>query len=150
MTPGIAAAAQAMRPPDACQLEWSLHVACLRAPAPPSFLCASEGHRRPPPDQPQEVVTGAYEAFRGAYHRHPLTGPRARALALVALLWASRRLHGTNETNERYLLSQLAARAAQKKERPALPATPTRLMNKAFGQLASAVVTPPERSCAGS
>ena len=96
-------------------------------------------------DQPREVVDGAFGAFERAYTKQPVTGPKARALVLVALLWASRhpspqkkgclgfapRLHGNNAHNEKYLLSRLH--------------TAPRMMNKAFTTLARAVQ--PDRNC---
>lgn len=77
------------------------------------------------PPTPKEVLDGAYTVFEQVFVQHPLTGTKARALALVSLLWASRRLHGNNSCNEKYLLSALQ--------------TPTRLMNKAFSSLASVI-----------
>lgn len=75
-------------PSDACSQEWHIHIAPLR-------------------DQPKEVLDGAYTVFEQVFQQHPLTGTKARALALVSLLWASRRLHGNNSCNEKYLLSVL-------------------------------------------
>lgn len=102
-------------PPDAAAHEWALHTTGLT-------------------DQPKEVMDGAFDIFQRTYQQHPVTGPRARALTLMALLWATRRLHGTNSSNERYLLTELH--------------TPTRLMNRAFSTLAAVIQSAPERSCA--
>lgn len=93
-------------PNDACSQEWHVHIAPLR-------------------DQPKEVLDGAFAVFEQVFQQQPLTGTKARALALVSLLWASRRLHGNNSCNEKYLLSALQ--------------TPTRMMNKAFSTLASVI-----------
>lgn len=99
----LAAEAAATGPPDACLQEWTLHLRDIH-------------------NQPREVLDGAYAAFRQAFELHPVTGGKGRALALVSLLWASRRLHdqrerergldslcrfGNNPNNERYLLAQL-------------------------------------------
>lgn len=115
VTNGVALTVEAAVPPDACLQEWIGHIRGLR-------------------EQPKEVVDGALEVFRLAYARRPVTGPRARALALVSLLWASRRLHGNNPSSERVLLARLR--------------TSTRLMNRAFSVLAG--VIQPERSCGDS
>ena len=113
VTEGMELTAKAVLPPDACLQEWQVHLRNVH-------------------DQPKEVVDSAFSVFQQAYAQQPVTGTKARALVLVSLLWASRRLHGDNQTNERYLLAQLN--------------TPTRLMNKAFSILASAVIKP-ERNC---
>ena len=115
VTNGIVLTVEAAVPPDACLQEWFGHVRGLR-------------------EQPKEVVDAALEVFRLAYSRRPVTGPRARALALVSLLWASRRLHGNNPSSERVLLARLH--------------TSTRLMNRAFSVLAG--VIQPGRSCGDS
>ena len=41
-------------------------------------------------DQPKEVMADAHMAFRKAYEQRPVNGPKAQALVLVSLLWASR------------------------------------------------------------
>lgn len=109
VTQGLSLTAAAVLPPDACEVEWRIHLTGVA-------------------DQPKEVVDSAFEAFRLAYRRQPVSGTKARALALVALLWAARRLHGNDAGNERYLLRRLN--------------TPSRHMNKAFGVLAAAVSAP--------
>ena len=55
-------------------------------------------------DQPKEVLDAAQRVFCDAYQQQSVTGTKARALVLVALLWASRCLHGNNPSNEQYLL----------------------------------------------
>lgn len=63
------------------------------------------------------LVHRQWHAFGG------MTGTRARALVLVSLLYSTRLLHGTNPENEQYLLERLAV--------------PTRVMNRAFTQMAA-------------
>lgn len=109
VTQGLSLTAAAVLPPDACEIEWRTHLTGVA-------------------DQPKEVIDSAFTAFRRAYARQPVSGAKARALVLVALLWAARRLHGNDTGNERYLLRRLQ--------------TPSRHMNKAFGVLAAAVTTP--------
>lgn len=88
VTEGMLLASDVTTPPDACLQEWSLHIRNIQ-------------------DQPKEVVDGALEALQKAYHTQPVTGGKARALVLVSLLWASRRLHGNNQCNDKYLFTQL-------------------------------------------
>lgn len=110
VTGGLTLTAAAVQPPHASMQEWQIHTRCIQ-------------------DQPKEVMDAAADAFGRAYDQQPVTGTKARALALVSLLWATRRLHGSNRCNEHHLLTRLH--------------TPTRLMNKAFSTLA-AVITPPQ------
>jgi hypothetical protein len=66
----------------------------------------------------------AWVIFQKVFHATgSVTGSKARALVLVSLLYASGLLHGSNGANEEYLLKTLH--------------TPTRIMNKAFTQMAS-------------
>jgi hypothetical protein len=87
--------------------------------------------------QPEEVLQNARNIFQRAYAQHgPLSGNKAKALVLVSLLYSNRLLHGANapggqrrwlpatKNNEEYLLRHLSI--------------PTRIMNKAFTQMASA------------
>lgn len=95
-------------PVDDCTAEWNLHTQRLR-------------------DQHPEVMASAFDAFRRVYveQDHGLTGNKARAVALVALLWATRRVYGNSAVNERYLIQELEV--------------PTRAMNRAFSTLAAVV-----------
>lgn len=92
-----------------CRAEWDNHVANLR-------------------DQAQEVLQNAYRIFARVHRTHrgaALTGARARALVLVALLYSSRRLYGSDRANEEVLLRHFP--------------TPQRLVNGALTQMAAVV-----------
>lgn len=68
------------------------------------------------------VITCIGVIFQRAFAvQGSVSGNKARALVLVCLLYSSRLLHGSNRSNEEYLLKVLA--------------TPTRIMNKAFTQM---------------
>lgn len=96
----------------ACLAEWERHVDGLT-------------------DQALEVMQGAYAIFARVYQQQgAVSGVKARALVLVALLYSSRTLHGSNEANEKHLLRRMPV--------------PTRIMNKAITQMAS--VTLPVRT----
>ena len=81
-------------------------------------------------DQPQEVMQHAWHIFKQVYDLNgSVSGVKARALVLVSLLYSSRLLHGSNRTNEEYLLRVLAT-PFRARHMHALVAT--RVMNKAF------------------
>ena len=83
--------------------------------------------------QPVEVMQHAWELFQQTYGQHgAVSGCKSKALALVSLLYSSRLLHGAHKANEEYLLKQLA--------------TSTRVMNRAFTQMASAAIAIANRS----
>ena len=93
--------------------------------------------------QPEEVMQHAWFIFQSGpvcnapciqqvfQSQGSVSGVKAKALVLVSLLYSSRLLHGSNRSNEEYLLRCLQ--------------TPTRIMNKAFTQMAT--VTLPDRVC---
>ena len=111
MHPALAA------PPDAaCVAEWERHVAGLT-------------------DQALEVMQSAYAIFARVYQQQgAVSGVKARALVLVALLYCSRSLHGGNLANEAHLLKSMPV--------------PVRTMNKAVTLLAT--VTLPVRGAAAA
>lgn len=111
---GITDTAEVVLAPDICLQEWNAHITRLK-------------------DQPKEVLDSAYAVFQLAFAQQPMSGVKARALILVSLLWSSRRLHGNNQSNEKYLLARLTA--------------PARLMNKAFGTLAAVIKPENTRNC---
>ena len=75
-------------------------------------------------DQPVEMLHHAWAIFQRVYATQgAVSGKKARALVLVSLLYSSRLLHGDNRTIEEGLLRRLAI--------------PTRIMNKAFSQMAA-------------
>ena len=80
-------------------------------------------------DQPREVLQHAWLIFQRVYESNGVvSGAKARALVLVSLLYCNRLLHGSNGSNEEYLLKTLS--------------TPTRVMNKAFTLMASVALPP--------
>ena len=84
--------------------------------------------------QPTEVMHHAWLIFQQVFQTQGcVSGVKARALVLVSLLYSGRLLHGSNRGNEEYLLKSLQ--------------TPTRVMNKAFTQMAT--VTLPKATTLG-
>ena len=77
-------------PPEQARIEWKNHIVRVT-------------------DQPQEVLQQAWHIFKQVYDLNgSVSGVKARALVLVSLLYSSRLLHGSNRTNEEYLLRVLA------------------------------------------
>lgn len=59
-------------------------------------------------DQSPEVMKQALSIFQCVYAQHVgVTGTKARALALVSILYTSRRLYGNNARNELFLIEKL-------------------------------------------
>ena len=77
----------------------------------PGTISSSEWliHTRNLVDQPDEVMARARAVFHEVLQKHGLvSGVKARALVLVALLFIGRNLHGNNTRNEAYLMRTLS------------------------------------------
>jgi hypothetical protein len=97
--------------------------------------------------QPLEVMQHAWVIFQQVFGSNgSVSGVKAKALVLVSLLYSSRLLHGSNKGNEEYLLKCLQTRVVSRGTcftygvmvlYTTLLQTPTRVMNKAFTQMAT-------------